>query len=77
MSSQGRRGERVNVQMPECWTIRTGLKQDKLPLLYQISGGVPTGDCPAFLELGLSGATPMGQMAAWETWTTRSSSSPL
>lgn len=46
------KSERVNVQMPEVWTIRTVWKQDKLPLLYLISVGMPTGDCQHSLSWG-------------------------
>lgn len=52
MLSRGKRGERVNVKMPECWTIRTVLKQDKLPLLYLISVGIRTGECQHSLSWG-------------------------
>lgn len=52
MLSQGKEGERVNDQMPEVWTIRTVLKQDKLPLLHLISVGIPTGDCQHSLSWG-------------------------
>lgn len=72
MLSQGKKGERVNDQMPEsggldnpdCFEARqapTALSDKRV------------GSCaglPAFLELGQSGANPIGPMT-WETWTTQ------
>lgn len=50
--AKGKEGERVNVQMPEGWTVRSVLTRDKLPLLYLISVGTPTGDCQHSLSWG-------------------------
>lgn len=64
-------GERVNVQTPEGGGLDNPGSFEARQALTALSDkhGDSNGGLPAFLELGQTGANPIGPVA-WETWTT-------